>query len=175
MAKKNADERLKTVKKKQKNFIVTAGLIIAILISIFILNKFVISNEKKNPTEYENIQASGNDIILEKSAVSDGNFHYYSHYIDGVSLKYFVVVDQYGEVHTAFDACEVCFDAKLGYLREGDYAKCQNCGLTFSIYGLGTENVDRGGCWPGYLPHTLEGNDIKVRTRDLEKGSYLFS
>ena len=174
MAKKKADERLETMKKKQKNFWVTAVLILVISISIFALYKFVISNEDTNPTEYQNIQGSGNEIILDTSEISDGNFHYYSYNIGGTLVKYFVVTDSNGEVHTAFDACEVCHDEKLGYIRSGDSAKCQNCGRTFSIYGLGTENADGGGCWPGHLPHTLDGSSIKISKTHLQNGGYLF-
>ena len=32
---------------------------------------------------------------------------------------------------------------------------CNNCGNKYPIDGLGTENKNPGGCWPGYLPSTV--------------------
>jgi len=175
LANKKADERLWDVKKRQRNFFITTGLILVISISIFAFYKYSNTMKEDNPTEYQPSEATGNNIILKTSGISDGNFHYYSQNIDGVNVKYFVVADPNGEVHTAFDACEVCYNAKLGYVQKGDDAQCRNCGRTFSINGLGTQNVDGEGCWPGYLPHTLDGDTLQITKTDLDKGSYLFS
>jgi uncharacterized membrane protein len=175
MGKGKADERLETMKKKQKNFFITIGIILAISISIIVLYKVQSTMSNDQNIEYEDSIASGNYVSIDSSKLSDGNFHYYSHTIDGVRIKYFIVQDDNGEIHSAFDACEVCFGEKKGYTQDGDHARCENCGRTFSIYGLGTKNANGGGCWPGFLPHTLEGSKLKINTGYLESGSYLFS
>jgi uncharacterized membrane protein len=50
---------------------------------------------------------------------------------------------------------------------------CINCGLKFSILGLGTENIG-GGCWPSFLPIKIDGDSIIIEKKDLESKKYLF-
>ena len=88
--------------------------------------------------------------------------------------KEHIVFIKDGEIRTAFDACEVCYGAKKGYTQEGEKARCDNCGRTFSIYDLGIKNKDEGGCWPGYLPNNVNGNEVIIKKSHLEDGSYLF-
>jgi len=55
------------------------------------------------------------------------------------------VKDKFGTVHVAFDACDVCYEAKKGYKQNGDVMLCLNCGKTFSITSIGIDNTV-GGC-----------------------------
>jgi uncharacterized membrane protein len=98
---------------------------------------------------------------------------FYEYDSGGTGLKYFAVLGSDGNVHLAFDACNVCYEAKKGYEQSGDKARCRNCGKTFSIYDIGDKNT-AGGCWPAYLPHTLSGDGVAIKTSDLETGKYLF-
>ena len=90
-----------------------------------------------------------------------------------VSIRYFAVKDAQGNVHVAFDACDVCYEAKKGYKQDGDVMQCLNCGKTFSITSIGTENT-AGGCWPSFLPMNVDGNDVVIKITDLEAKSYMF-
>ena len=87
-------------------------------------------------------------------------------------IEYFIVVDDSGHIKTAFNACDVCYGAHKGYSQLGDKMKCNNCGNQYPVSSLGTAGT--GGCWPGYIPHTLVDNEIVIRTSDLEKGEYYF-
>jgi uncharacterized membrane protein len=97
----------------------------------------------------------------------------YSYDSNDVSVRYFAVKDKQGNVHVAFDACDVCYEAKKGYKQNGDLMQCLNCGKTFSITSIGTENT-AGGCWPSYLPMNIDGNDVVIKITDLESKSYMF-
>ena len=88
-------------------------------------------------------------------------------------IKYFVVKASNGEIKTAFDACDVCGGTK-GYRQEGGDMVCNNCGRHFNINSLGKDNIFGGGCWPGYLEHTIEENFIVIKKSDLEAGNYQF-
>jgi uncharacterized membrane protein len=77
-------------------------------------------------------------------------------------------------VRTAFDACEVCYNANKGYSQVGSDMICNNCGLSFKIDGLGTSNKGSG-CWPAYLPNEVKGDNVVIKKSDLEAGAYLFS
>ena len=81
--------------------------------------------------------------------------------------RFFVVKASDGTIRTAFDKCDVCYWARKGYSQEGSDMVCNNCGLRFAIDGLGTENQTPGGCWPSYLPHTIENDNIIIRASDL--------
>ena len=81
--------------------------------------------------------------------------------------RFFVVKASDGTIRTAFDKCDVCYAARRGYRQEGSDMVCNNCGLRFAIDGLGIENQTPGGCWPSYLPHTLENDNIIIRASDL--------
>jgi uncharacterized membrane protein len=98
---------------------------------------------------------------------------FYSYDSSGVIVRYFAVKDSQGNVHVAFDACDVCYEAKKGYKQNGDVMQCLNCGKTFSITSIGTDNA-AGGCWPSYLPMETNGTHIVIKISDLETKSYMF-
>jgi uncharacterized membrane protein len=98
---------------------------------------------------------------------------FYSYDSNSVTVRYFAVKDKQGTVHVAFDACDVCYEAKKGYKQNGDLMQCINCGKTFSITSIGTENT-AGGCWPSFLPMNIDGNDVVITLADLEAKSYMF-
>ena len=102
------------------------------------------------------------------------NVDHYIYDSNGVQIRYFIVKGSDGVVRTAFDACEVCYRSKKGYTQVGNDVKCNNCGLSFQIDGLGTKNKGTG-CWPAYLPHEVQGDNVIIKKSDLEAGSYLFS
>ncbi|DAC72952.1 MAG TPA: DUF2318 domain-containing protein [Thermoplasmata archaeon] len=98
---------------------------------------------------------------------------FYSYDASGVTVRYFAVKDKQGTVHVAFDACDVCYEAKKGYKQNGEVMQCLNCGKTFAVTSIGTENT-AGGCWPSYLPMQIDGNNIIIKNTDLEAKSYMF-
>ena len=98
---------------------------------------------------------------------------FYSYDSDGVTVRYFAVKDSQGNVHVAFDACDVCYEAKKGYKQEGAQMQCLNCGQQFAITSIGTEN-QAGGCWPSFLNMNINGNDVVIKTADLEAKRYMF-
>ncbi|MBT7238204.1 DUF2318 domain-containing protein [Candidatus Woesearchaeota archaeon] len=89
-------------------------------------------------------------------------------------IKYFVVKASDGFIKTAFDACDVCYSSHKGYRQEGNIMICNNCGNSYPIDGLGTENKRGGGCWPGYLPSQVEGEYLIIKKTDINSGSYRF-
>ncbi|MGA1872704.1 MAG: Fe-S-containing protein [Thermoplasmatota archaeon] len=170
-----AEDRLELQKKKQRNFFVVVGILVVLGILAFGTYNYLLKGEESEPISYWENDVSGSDVVIKKTDLSDGKFHYSTHTIDGVSVKYFTVIDDTGKVRTAFDACEVCFEAKRGYTKDGDYARCENCGQRFSISELGTKNAQSSGCWPGYLPHTDGADDLRIKISDLRTGRYLFA
>lgn len=95
-------------------------------------------------------------------------------FYDYQGTEYFVVKDKFGNVKTAFNACDVCYKSKKGYSQKGEDMVCNNCGNHYVISGLGTKNLRGGGCWPGYLPSKIEGNHLVIKKSDFNAGAYRF-
>jgi uncharacterized membrane protein len=172
---KNAQERLDEKKKKQKTIYTyaVAGLVVLALAAGFILLNG--GQGSGNTAMYNQSQTdtSGQSVLIPLTDITDNAFHFYSLNSGGTAIKYFIVKDKSGTIHTAFDACDVCYAAKKGYRQSGDYARCNNCGKTFAVVDIGTRNT-AGGCWPGYLPHEIQGDNIVLKNSDLGSGKYRF-
>lgn len=91
---------------------------------------------------------------------------------NGVNIRYFVVLGSDGQPRTAFDACDVCGGSK-GYEQLGDDIKCRNCGREFSIDGLGSKNKGYG-CWPSYLGHRIDEDNLLIKKSDIIGGRSRF-
>ena len=97
---------------------------------------------------------------------------FYSFNSGGTKVNFFAVKGSDGKIRTAFDACDVCGGYK-GYRQEGNDMVCNNCGRYFDINDIGTKNRG-GGCWPSYLSHMTEGDDIVIEKSELLAGKWRF-
>ena len=100
------------------------------------------------------------------------NAKWYEYDLGGEKIRFFVVKASDGSIKTAFDACDVCYRYGKGYGQEGNYMVCNNCGNRYPIAGLGTENKNPGGCWPGYLPNIIKEGNILIKKSDLENNRW---
>jgi len=98
---------------------------------------------------------------------------FYTYNSNGVNVRYFIVKDGGGNTKVAADACDVCYDAKKGYRQSGDKMVCKNCGNQYPISQLGPKNS--AGCWPSYIPHTIQGQNIVITTDDLDTKRFMFA
>jgi uncharacterized membrane protein len=90
----------------------------------------------------------------------------------GKPVRFFVVKAADNTYRAALDACEVCFHARKGYEQKGSDMICRNCGRNFAIADIGPHNED--GCNPVPLTQTIEGDQLVIKTSELEKGSSYF-
>jgi hypothetical protein len=98
---------------------------------------------------------------------------WYPYDSDGVEIRFFAVRSNDDEIHVAFDACDVCYEEKKGYRQENIQMVCNNCDQSFLIRRIGTDN-EEGGCWPSYLPITIEDDYVIIKISDLEEKRYMF-
>jgi len=89
---------------------------------------------------------------------------FYTYESNGTAIKFFAVKGTDGNVHVAFDTCDVC--GPKGYKQSGNDLVCNNCGKHFDINTIGTANVS-GGCSPSHLPMSISGNSVVIKTSDL--------
>jgi len=130
------------------------------------------NNSNTDTNSNSELQQNETEVRIPISDIST-TAKFYSYESSGITVRYFAVKDKQGTVHVAFDACDVCYEAKKGYKQDGDVMQCLNCGKTFSITSIGTENT-AGGCWPSYLAMNIDGNDVVIKIADLEAKSYMF-
>ena len=124
-----------------------------------------IANDEPEVAEVTSVQIPLTDLSTTAS--------YFSYEGEETDIDYFAVLDDAEGVHVAFDACDQCYRAKLGYRQEGSNMVCNNCGNSFAISGIGTSNTG-GGCWPGYLEVTVTETHVEIEPEALETGSWYF-
>lgn len=117
------------------------------------------------------VKAQAGVVKVPVAEVSDGKAHYYTFKTGGKDVQFFVLKSKDGVVRTALNACDVCFREKKGYSQEGDFMKCNNCGMKFHS----TKVMEvKGGCNPSPLVRTIEGGNVVLREADLKAGVAYF-
>ena len=137
-------------------------------IAILFLAFLVFGSGEKSITGGSIMELDETIKIPLDSITKKAQFHDYE------GIEYFTIKDGNSGYKIAFNACDVCYKAKKGYSQVGEDMVCNNCGNHYAISGLGTQNLKGGGCWPGYLPSSIEGDYMVIQKSDLEKGRYRF-
>ena len=117
------------------------------------------------------VAASGADVKIPVAEISDGQAHFYSYDAGGTEVKYFVMQSKDGEYRAAFDACDVCYPNKKGYTQDGDQMVCNNCGQRFDSSRI---NEVKGGCNPSPIDRKVKGQELVLKTDDLQAGVQYF-
>ncbi|MFW9993362.1 MAG: DUF2318 domain-containing protein [Candidatus Odinarchaeota archaeon] len=141
------------------------------LISVIGFASILILSQNSNPTNTAN--QVGEELQISLSELST-NAKFYQYKSDGVAIRYFAVKGPDGNYHVALDACDVCYQEKQGYIQQSNLMKCNNCGWTFAINSIGTENL-QGGCWPSHVPVKIDGSSIIIKISDLVNKKFMFA
>jgi len=120
----------------------------------------------------DKITAVNGVVSIPVAKVSDGKAHFYKFSNGGKEIGFFLVKGADGALHSAFDTCDVCFREKKGYVQDGDFMLCKNCGKKFAVTQIGPHTV--GGCNPSYLPITQAGGKAVISVNDLKAGAKFF-
>jgi len=112
------------------------------------------------------------NILLPISSLTN-NAGFYSVKLKKNNVRFFAILDLQNKVHIAFDACDVCYEARKGYKVINNSAICNNCGNRYSLNLIGKDNIN-GGCWPSYLPFKEVNNNLVIKISDLEAKRFLF-
>jgi len=99
--------------------------------------------------------------------------HYNTQLPSGKTIYYFVVKDKNGIFRAAANACQVCFDARLGFYQQDDFMVCKACGNKYPLEKIATE---KGSCNPGPINPNLKviNNQIIINQSELEQIADLF-
>ena len=167
-------EKLQRKQKNQKILLVAViGFIaiISVVVAISMSTNSTDNSQKPDPSLPSDV-ISGTEVSIPLSEIGlDAKFYTYDS--EGVEIKYFAVKGTDGEIHVAFDACDVCYNALKGYRQIGEVMHCINCGREFAINGIGSDNT-AGGCWPSFLPIIIDDENVIIQISDLEEKRYMF-
>lgn len=120
----------------------------------------------------EKVKEVNGVVTIPVSTVSDGAIHKFRFDNGGKTVTFFLVKGSDGNLHAAFDACDVCFHEKKGYEQQGNSVLCRNCGKKFAVNMIGSAN--NGGCNPSHLDFSVRGGSVIVKASDLRAGAKFF-
>lgn len=173
MSKKKSAELLRKAEREEK---IIKGAIAFFLIAVFIaiIVRFASTpSSDGGTTDFSNpYEIIGNELVIPLSDITT-SARFYSYTSGGTEVKFFAVKGSDGQIHTAFDACDVCFREKKGYYQDKSQMVCRNCGQRFTTNQIGTSNQG-GGCWPGFLQRTVDGSSVRIPLSELDRGRGYF-
>ncbi len=152
-------------------WIIGSSIIAIAVIGIFVLALGTGSSDSDSGITGSVVGTGTIEIPLSELS---GTAKFYEYESNGKTIRFFAVRASDGSIKTGFDECDVCYRSKKGYRQEGEYMVCNNCGNRYPIVGLGTENKNPGGCWPGYLPSFIEGDSVVIKNSDLDTGLWRY-
>lgn len=118
------------------------------------------------------VKSQNGAFVFPVSAFTDGKAKYFEYKRSPSEwIRFFVVKSTDGVIRAAFDACDVCFRHKKGYVQQGNFLVCVNCGLKFR-----TDKVNEvtGGCNPSALRRVVQGDRVIIDRQDVLAGLRLF-
>ena len=126
------------------------------------------AEELPPPAEEDQVVGEDADVMtFPLSTFDDYKAHYYTHEHEGRLIKFFVLRSTDGVVRAAFDACDICYEAKKGYRQDGNDMICNECGRSFPADKI---NEVSGGCNPVPLRRTVDGDKLVIEVSDIAAG-----
>lgn len=110
-------------------------------------------------------------VRVPATDLADGTARFYTYAGVAKNIRFFVLQGSDGKVRAAYDACDVCFEARKGYRQEGDVMVCNNCGSRFPSVKI---NTVRGGCNPAPLDGRVDGDFVVFDATDVQAGARYF-
>ena len=137
------------------------------------------SREQFNPgpatggrrTPHAEVEPRNGAVVFDVASFQDREAKYFTLKTQSGAVDFFVLMSSDGVIRAAFDACDVCFQARKGYRQAGDLMICNNCGQQFPSVRI---NVEEGGCNPSPLPRTIQGDSLVINVADIRNGARFF-
>ncbi len=189
MSKRTKKEMVLQNKRKKRKSIITISislfLAITALISITIIQNNIKTQNPQNLSEvlfkstppsnkgisYTKVSGINGKIEFKSADFSDGTAKYFQYDSNGKNVNFFILKSSDNVIRAAFDACDVCYEARLGYRQEGDLMVCNNCGRRFPSVMI---NVEEGGCNPAPLERIETDGLIVINTDAIDTGIRFF-
>lgn len=150
-----------------------------ITIALFIVSALFVSNVYSSSWQNKmRFWGSSKQVLTPQTGqleipladINDGKAHHFQVKAgDGTMVTFFTLKSRDGVIRAAIDACDVCYRSGKGYLQDGDFMVCQNCGMRFASNKI---NVIKGGCNPAPLERKVEGKNLVIAMADINTNSW---
>ncbi|MDO4323670.1 MAG: DUF2318 domain-containing protein [Lachnospiraceae bacterium] len=172
--KKSSNKPATKIQQKKTNFLpfltVAAAAICAIV--VFWVKGNGDTDRKKSGAV--TITAGESLVIPTADITADASF--YPVEVDGTDMEVVAVRDSAGNIRTAFNTCQICYDSERGYyVQSGNDLVCQNCGNRFSMDQV---EIESGGCnpWPIFDENkTVTADGISISYDFLVEAQGIFA
>lgn len=162
-------------KKQQSNWLPAAAAVILVLA---VIAAFILCGDDKNSNTGSTdaqVISEGGDLVISVDEIST-TAKFYPVEIDGTEMEIIAVKDSEGNIRTAFNTCQICFDSGRGYYQQdGDELVCQNCGNRFTVDQV---EIESGGCnpWPIFSENKTETDtSITISYDYLKEATQIFA
>jgi len=120
--------------------------------------------------KFTNLTPKDGTVIIPVKTVSDGKAHYFKVKADdGVMVEFFLIQSSDGVIRAAVDSCDVCYRSGKGYVQEGVFMVCTNCGMRFAADRI---NEVKGGCNPAPLKRETRGDNIVISMQEINANAW---
>lgn len=156
-----------------KKYIMTIMMIILSLTTLSGCGKEKASTSASGVNAAEKI-SSGESLKIPVKEISE-KASFYSVEVDGTQMEVIAVKDSDGNIRTAFNTCQICYDSGNGYYKqEGNELVCQNCGNSFTMEQVG-ESAGVCNPWPILEEDKTEtDSEVKISYDFLKESSDIF-
>lgn len=145
--------------------IVVAVVVVALGVAAY----FVVTNSSGATGD---VVKTTDAVRVSTAALDGGQAQFFDHTLaKGTSVRFFALKSADGKYRAAMDACDTCFHAKKGYRQKGDVMVCNNCGMEFQNNLI---NEVKGGCNPVGIACVVEGDQLVIKTAELESRGHYF-
>ena len=129
----------KSESKKKRSWLLPVAAAVVLLAALFVLLR---------PSGTEDAVSERQSLTIPKAEITEVA-SFYPVTIDGTEMEVLAIRTDTGEIRTAMNTCQSCYDSGRGYYEaDGTELVCQNCGFRFTADEVGLEGS--GGCnpWP---------------------------
>ncbi len=166
---KQAAKKAAVLRTDKKSRLPLVATILACAIVVVVAGVFLF----RRTAETSSLDASSGTLSYPVATFEDGKARYYQMKTsEGTPIKFFILKSSDGVTRAAFDACDVCWRAGLGYYQEGDFMICRNCGQHFASVKV---NEIKGGCNPAPLKREVVGDQVVINVKDILEGRQYFN
>ncbi|MRR18435.1 MAG: DUF2318 domain-containing protein [Deltaproteobacteria bacterium] len=110
------------------------------------------------------------ELRIPVADVSDGKAHFFKVKSgDGTMVTFFVLKSKDGVIRAALNACDECYRAGKGYVQDGDFMVCEQCGRRFFSDKI---NVIAGGCNPVGIDKKIQADQLVIGMKDINSKSW---
>jgi uncharacterized membrane protein len=163
-------KRAQFTRQDEKKSPIKIIVIVALVLLISVAGYFAMNGFRDNQASGA-VTKTADAIRISIADLDGGKAQFLKHQLtNNTEVRFFALKSPDGKYRAAMDACDTCFHAKKGYRQEGNVMVCNNCGMNFQNNLI---NEVKGGCNPVGVACSVEGNQLVIKTSELEsRGSY---